>query len=59
MLMVVVFLMLTGLIRGRHSRSHSLLLIAVGVLLLTICAMLIIYGRPLGLYSRILEALLL
>jgi len=59
MLMVVVFLTLSGLTRGRRGRSHSLLLIAIGVLLLTIFAMLMIYGRPLGLYSRILEALIL
>jgi hypothetical protein len=59
MLMVIAFLAVSGLISRRHSRSHSLLLIAVGVLLLTICAMLMIYGRPLGLYARILEALLL
>ena len=59
MLMVIAFLTLSGLIRGRHSRTHSLLLTAVGMLLLTVCAMLMIYGRPLGLYSLILEALLL
>jgi hypothetical protein len=59
MLMVIAFLALSGLIRRRHSRSHSLLLIAVGVLLLTICALLMIYGRPLGWYARILEALIL
>jgi hypothetical protein len=58
-LMAVAFLTLSGLIRGRHSRSHSLLLIAVGLLLLTVCAMLMIYGGPLGLYSRILEVLVL
>jgi hypothetical protein len=29
------------------------------MLLLTICALLMIYGTPLGLYARILEALLL
>jgi hypothetical protein len=59
MLIVVAFLALSGLVRRRHRRSHSLLLITIGVLLLTICAMLMIYGRPLGLYSRIVEALLL
>jgi hypothetical protein len=58
-MLIVAFLTLTGLICRRHSRSHSLLLIAIGVLLLTICAMLMVYGRPLGLYSRILEVLLL
>jgi hypothetical protein len=59
MLMVIAFLTLSGLIRRRHSRSHSLLLIAVFMLLLTSCAMLMIYGRPLGWYSLALEALLL
>jgi hypothetical protein len=48
------FLTLSGLIRGRHGRSQSLLLIAAGVLLLATCAMLMIYGRPLAVYSRIL-----
>jgi hypothetical protein len=59
MLVVIAFLTLSGLIRRRHSRSYSLLLIAVGVLLLAIFAMLMICGEPLGLYSRILEALVL
>jgi hypothetical protein len=59
MLMVVVFLTLSGLIRRRHSQSHSLLLITIGVLLLATCAMLMVYGKSLGLYALILEALLL
>jgi hypothetical protein len=53
-LIAVTFVAL-GLVRWRHNRFRSLPLIALGVLLLAICAVLLIY-QPFGLYQSFLAA---
>jgi hypothetical protein len=55
-LIAVTFVALWGLAGGRHNRFRPLLLIALGVLLLAICAVLLIY-QPFGLYPTLSAAL--